>query len=1127
VKGIESTVERDVEIGNVELRFFRGRTELRDVVVHDLPEFGEEPFVKAPSVSARFHSGRYVGSLGTRLRAEVTLERPVVLLERNERGDWNVGDLVRRMARKLLAARKDLSWDCPYSGLELHIRARDVTLRIRDDLAGQSTEITGISFDADLPRLGSPLTYRLAMEVPVGGQPGKVELTGSVALFRDGKLTVSSVKGEALRLKVVGLDLRALPGIRRPSPGLGLASVASAKEVGGRAPGAEATDEAVAARVSGSAGRATSTAGTRVPEFPHGAAVDLDITVSADSLGAVRSRVDGCLRGPHSRRASAPELLSFDADLSGALVPPRIERGEAVLRGPGWKLDCQGRLIPALPESREQGEAVGGAELLDLDAVFEADLKRLGGLLGFLPGAVGRGDRPPVPLDGRFFVKLSTSGPTRELAVSVKMGAEGLVCPRTGAPPEDVSIGLEGSLRLAGWSGLDGASIKACTAEASFIHASVAPGEVSLLTTPKLASALLGPLEFDLDLEELGRRYGPLLPFPVPPWRLHGWAELEGSGGRLRARSAVVSRSGGTAEGAATVELAAKDGPRVELDWRARGPEGSHARIRGGVTFGEEEPSFEATASASGDLSRVLETARPYLRPAESLWARGRFNLDDVRASGTPSRFSTTGRLELLEFELWGGSPTTPPFSESRFESNWNLDFDLSRGPARMQANLLKGSSSTLQFKLSGDVSDLGRGLGRYDLQAFADFDRLGAMLKKLALVPASAALRGTMNVELKADTKRGDIDLGRLELDTPFIEARGGGKIRQVPLASLLALVYPGKNEGGKAAGEEAQASPAADGRNGSRAVSRAAEVAVAKLPEEVSGKLHVAAKLNVDEIAGLVRSLPSGRPDPGAGSGPEAEATGEIGLDVTAEGSGGELIVTGRIDLDGFAGRLGRHVRKSTEELASLGFSASVATGRPALVILRSGVLTLGGAERPATFDLEGSLAQGLDRFELACSSERFEIEPVAPLLKDLAPGCTGVASVDIRSRGELARGALVPGTLALDGEIGLRGAELRLRRYPELRAKADGLVRLAGRSLSGDGLTVALMLEAGAADRARVRPPRDRRRPAGRAGATRKVGVLKLVKLGLRPRRDPPGMSLSFDARADELDLGTLVS
>ncbi|MHC4202915.1 MAG: FHA domain-containing protein, partial [Planctomycetota bacterium] len=45
VKGIESTVERDVEIGNVGLRFFRGRTELRDVVVPDLPEFGEEPFV--------------------------------------------------------------------------------------------------------------------------------------------------------------------------------------------------------------------------------------------------------------------------------------------------------------------------------------------------------------------------------------------------------------------------------------------------------------------------------------------------------------------------------------------------------------------------------------------------------------------------------------------------------------------------------------------------------------------------------------------------------------------------------------------------------------------------------------------------------------------------------------------------------------------------------------------------------------------------------------------------------------------------------------------------------------------------------------------------------------------------
>jgi len=1031
IDALEAALSRDAEIGEVDFRLLRGRTALSDLIVHNLPEFGSEPLVKAPTVLVRFHTGTYLGSLGKSLRADVTLNRPILMLERNDRGRWNVHDLCLSVVDALREAREETVWWAPYSDLELHVRMTDATVRIRDDFAGETREITGVAFEADLPSLGGKLSYRLAAEVPVAGRPGEIEATGRVTLFKNGGLSAESVRGKLLSLDVRGLDLRALPGLPHGT--------------GGPLAGALPVEEA-----------------------------NLDIDISAESLGSCRARVEATLRGGDSPGGPA---VTLGADLSGSILPPALKRGELKARGPGWDLACLGRVIP-MKQSQNGGRGPprGGAEALEVDATLHADVKLLDDLRRRAPLL------SDAPLGGKIALKLSTTGPTRELDVAADARVSGLVCPRTGALPEDVSLSLRGTADLLGWGTLDCVRVKSFVAGASFLHASMAPGEVLSISRPREASASVGPIEFDVDLAELGRRYGPLFAFRPPDMRAHGWAEVSGKGGRLVLSHAIHSLAGATSEGTTAVVFPAEGRPRAEAEWWLREPEGFSADLRGRTALAGPDPAFDVAFSASGNLSRVLEAAKPYLGPTGSLWARGRFKLENVRVSGTPSRFGTNGRLELLEPELWGGDPTTPPFTESRFSAIWNLDFEmpsLPSGPVRLRANLLKGSSSALRFSLDGDVEDLGRGLGRYTLRAFADLDRIGTGLKKLALVPAGVSVSGTMNIDLSADTREGNVRLKKLELDTPFIEAKGGGEISRLPLTSLLGARPAGKSVA----------------------------------PEAVSGKLRLAAKLDVDELERLARALrPAGGGDTRRAGSPEPDsaAEGEIRLDVTAEGSGRGLLVSGEINLDDFAGRVGRHVRKRAGELASLRVSASVAPGGADLVTLRSGNLALGRAGRRASFDISGRLSRGLDRFDLTARSERFDVSPVAALFPGIVRSVEGTGRLDLRSRGRLLRGVLVPGTLELEGIAALSDAEIRFLGSREFRVEADGTLTLAGREMSAAGLTLS----------AKVSPP-------GGIGPFMDLGTFDLKKLDLALRAAPPGISVVFDARSSEIDIGALVA
>ncbi|MHC4251940.1 MAG: FHA domain-containing protein, partial [Planctomycetota bacterium] len=556
IEALEAALSRDAEIGEVEFKLFRGRTELSDVVVHNLPEFGGEPLVKVPRVRASFHTGRYLGSLGRSLRADVTLDRPVLMLERNDRGRWNVGDLCRAVVGAVRGAREESVWWVPYSELELHVRAVDATVRVRDDFAGETREITGVTFEADLPSLDGELTYRLAAGVPVAGRPGKVVAKGRLTLFEGGGLSAGSVRGEVFSLNVKGLDLRAVPGLPRGT--------------NGPLAGALPVDEA-----------------------------DLDVDISAESLESCRARVEARLWGGG---AEGGPKVTVSADLAGSVLPLALERGEVTARGPGWDLSCQGRAMPAkLAGNGAEPRPAGGAEALDVDATLRADVGLLDGLRRWFPLLSA------APLEGKLVLKLSTTGPTRELDVSADARVEGLVCPGTGALPEDVSASLRGTVGLLGWSTLDAIRVKSFAAEASFLQASVAPGEVCSIARPREARARIGPIEFDVDLAELGHRYGPLFAFRPLDSRVHGWAELSGEGGRLVLRHAAYSRAGATAEGTTALVFPPEGRPRAEVEWRFSEPAGLSVDLRGRTALAGPEPEFDVAFSASGGLARVLE----------------------------------------------------------------------------------------------------------------------------------------------------------------------------------------------------------------------------------------------------------------------------------------------------------------------------------------------------------------------------------------------------------------------------------------------------------------------------------------------------------------------------------------
>jgi len=293
------------------------------------------------------------------------------------------------------------------------------------------------------------------------------------------------------------------------------------------------------------------------------------------------------------------------------------------------------------------------------------------------------------------------------------------------------------------------------------------------------------------------------------------------------------------------------------------------------------------------------------------------------------------------------------------------------------------------------------------------------------------------------------------------------------------------------------------------------------------------MSANLDAGAVSRFVRVMAAAKygrigPGPNAdGSGgppPEAwaEAGGEMSLEVSAQGSGGQLVVSGRLDLDRFVGRLGRYLRKTADELASLEFAVSVVSAGPDLATLRSGVLTLGGAENPARLLLAGRLARALDTFELSVRSERFPVAPLAALAPGLGRPCSGEAGLSLTARGRLIGARLLPGALTLDGRVAFHRTGLTWRRLPLLHTVLDGEVVLGGKSATARGFSVAFSSGVPASPSPDVAATDDR---ADGAASFSPAGEVTLESLDLRAESLPPGVEGSFAASARGLDLAAL--
>lgn len=112
---IGQALGKRVEIGNVHLRLFpRAGFELDDVVIHDNPEFGAEPLLRSPDVTAWL---RVTSLLRGRIEiSSLSLKNPSVNLTRSAQGKWNLQDLVERTRNSAAAptASKQSRPEFPY-----------------------------------------------------------------------------------------------------------------------------------------------------------------------------------------------------------------------------------------------------------------------------------------------------------------------------------------------------------------------------------------------------------------------------------------------------------------------------------------------------------------------------------------------------------------------------------------------------------------------------------------------------------------------------------------------------------------------------------------------------------------------------------------------------------------------------------------------------------------------------------------------------------------------------------------------------------------------------------------------------------------------------------------------------
>jgi hypothetical protein len=128
---LSSELGRPVEIASVHIRFLpRPALELRDVAIHDSAQFGAEPLVYSPEVTAELR----ISSL-LRGRLEISglnLNNASLNLARSREGFWNLAELLQRASRSSTAptgaGRKETRREFPY------IEASEARINFKDGL---------------------------------------------------------------------------------------------------------------------------------------------------------------------------------------------------------------------------------------------------------------------------------------------------------------------------------------------------------------------------------------------------------------------------------------------------------------------------------------------------------------------------------------------------------------------------------------------------------------------------------------------------------------------------------------------------------------------------------------------------------------------------------------------------------------------------------------------------------------------------------------------------------------------------------------------------------------------------------------------------------------------------------
>lgn len=1049
-RGVEKVLKRNVRIGSLEANFFRTELLLRDFVVENLPEFGSEPLLSASSVEVRLGAGGYGSRLGEELDMEILVRSPVLSLKRDYKGRWNLGDVARAFTN-FVRTPEGFSWRPPFSRLRLTLSAEDVTLRFQDELTGWAAEYTGGGLKASLPALDAPLTYEATLDMSLAGKRGRTRASGSFRLFTKkgggGEATPESIWGELVKLEARDLDLRAVPFL----PGV-----------------------------------------LRAP-----AAGELELLVRAFTLRATKAHLAGRLR---DARPGLGEI-AFTAEASSDITRPSLDSAELTVRSGLGGLTCRTRVIP-------EEDAQQGAQVLDLDASVDVELEALARLLGL-------GD-----LRGRAHLDISTTGPTSGLGVKTELRVRGLDCPLTPAGPEDLEAALRAEVRLDGWTRLEGVHLKSAGISGSFLSAELSGLSLSLpragaspkgratgggsLTIPTIRAGtapagLEGLMKVELDLHQLSERYGPVL-------GLRPLAE------KLRVRAVFDPGEEGATEVRYTAELShgrtwagAPEAVRMEGKGKlcARGPEpgfdftsklgaggGLDGELSGRLNLGGGR-GFDLVLSASGELSRLWGYARPYLSDAGAVWAQGAFRLENCRISGRDGRLAADGRLELLNLELWGGDVKVRPFSEGRFDAIWNLSLSTSGRPS-LKVSVLKGTSSALSFRLKGEVSDLSALGGRYEIELLLDCGKVGSVLKKLGILSVLADTEGTAAIELKADTNSGTVELSRLHVDTPFIEAEGGGALAGLPLA-----VFAPPNE--RREKFEAAAGP-------SREVSGHIKIDARVWPGRLLELLGEVPEL---EWLALMMSTREARP-------PEVGRASDEPLELAfrASGSGKELLFDGSIGL----GVLSEG--RARGESARLEFSGSAGRDREYVLEVDRGVLTVGtpGNGSRIAFSLRvpaGGTRRSRsfvgERVELDLSSTGLDLPRAAALVPELSGWVTG-------GKGDLALKVALPlegeGEARVRGRAALRGLDFTLPWRPLFKVTVDGEISFRGRTAGSRRIELKLA----------------RHTPGGRARAGPGVEAGRVERILLEDlslAAGPAGLEGTFLLRSEDLDLGEAAS